>query len=391
MPIGFLADGKTLLTLFGGNAGSSAIKFWDLESRTQRLAIPAPLLATAALSHDGTGLATFQWGRPVILWDTATGKKQIEFPEQCGVRALSFSPDGTKLAAGSEMRTVTVWDVKTAHRLVQDVHLDHVWSVAFSPDGKMLASATLGGAIKLWDMTPAEEATTISVVATALQFSEDGKSLLVGNSGPTQLIDVETGTEIALLPASDVIAFSADGSMLARRAGPDRITVQDVRGGSEVANLPLPQLPEGRPCFTLSRNGKLLAAFNPWRADNTVKLWNIATQQLRTLKIAPPESNRNSVLCLEFSPDGKLLAAGFQFQWVTVWDVESGQVKLQFSQNPAMMNVVSLTFSPDSQALAVGTDVGTVTLWQVETGKRLAAFKGHTNPESIHWPSRGTA
>src|SRR4029079_14515625 len=122
-----------------------------------------------------------------------------------------------------------------------------------------------------------------------------------------------------------------------------------------------------------------LATSFAWRGDNIVTLWDVATQQSRKLVLDPPESNRLSVVCSEFSPDGKLLAAGFQFQWVTLWDVATGKVKLQFSQKPSMMNVRCVAFSPHGEWLAVGTDNGSVTLWEIETGKRLVAFRGHTS------------
>src|SRR5215510_12154997 len=107
-------------------------------------------------------------------------------------------------------------------------------------------------------------------------------------------------------------------------------------------------------------------------------LWDAATQQSRTLSVQPPAGNLLSVMCFDFSPDGKLLAAGFHFQWVTVWDVTTGEVKLEFRQPPAMMDVHAVAFSPNGKALAVGTHTGGVTLWDVETGKQIVAFRGHT-------------
>jgi WD40 repeat protein/serine/threonine protein kinase/tetratricopeptide (TPR) repeat protein len=376
--IGFLADGKTLVTLTHRHLASSEIQFWDVETGTRRLAIPLPGLFSAALSPDGTQLATSSMSTPLRVWDTATGKQQTTFPEQYVARGLAFSPDGKKLATGSEMRTVTVWDVQTGRRLVQDTHLDPVWSVAFSPDGKKLASSTLGGAIKVWDMAPPEEATTIPTAGGAsLRFSPDGRTLLVGSPGPTKLVDVAAGKEVAVLPASGMTTISADANVLAGLAGADRGTVWEVRTGREIANMPFPH---GRTNLTLSPDGKRLAEFYPWSDDNKLKLWDVATQQARILTSDPQRLNRvGSVASAEFSPDGKMLAAGLQFQWVTVWDVTTGEVKLQFSpQKPAMMNFISLAFSPDNKALAVGTDVGAVTLWEVETGMRVASFKGHT-------------
>jgi WD40 repeat protein len=398
--IGFLADGKTLVTRTGEFSDRSEIRFWDVESGERRSTIPLPRLHTAVLSRDGTKLAasSITPGASVTVWDTATGKQLTALVGQ-GLPRIAFSPDGKRLACGGDDRTVTLWELETGRRLGQDVHVDPVWGVAFSPDGKMLASSTLGGAIQLWDMTPAEETTTIPSVANAkLQFALDGRTLLVAGSGPTKLIDVAAGKEMAVIAAEHVNAISADANVLVGRAGADQsenilaraphdaapwlAILWDVRAGREISTLTLPRLAGSYSGLTLSPDGKLLATFYPWggdSGDNTVKLWNVATRQPRTLKPDPPESNRLSVLCAEFSPDGKLLAAGYQFQWVTVWDVATGKVKLQFSQKPAMMNVHSLAFSPDHKALAVGTDVGAVTLWEVETGKRLASFKGHTS------------
>lgn len=130
--------------------------------------------------------------------------------------------------------------------------------------------------------------------------------------------------------------------------------------------------------FTLSPDGKTLAGHCRWRNLNTVTIWDVATQQAKVLEHTTPASNRLSVLCTEFSPDGKLLAAGFQFQWVIVWEVATGKVKLQFSQKPSMMNVHSVAFSPDGKALAAGTNLGAVTIWDIDTGMRLVSLRGHT-------------
>jgi eukaryotic-like serine/threonine-protein kinase len=378
--VGFLPDGKTLVTETSRFQGGSEVQFWNLQTKAQRLSIPAPRLTTTALSRDGKRVATADLGEAVKVWDTATGKQQISFSDQGGfTRALAFSPDGKKLAAGGESRTVFIWDLETGRRLGQEVHRDPVWAVAFSTDGKTLASSTVGGAIKLWDMTLPEQATTIPIPGdvSAMGFSLDGRTLIVGNNGATKVFDVTTGQENAVLPMVGVAAISADGTALAGGGGQDSKIVWDVRTGRQIGSIP--RIKDRSPGLALSQDGKTLASYYSWGADNTVNLQDVDTQQTRTLKPEPPQSNRLSVLCAAFSADGKLLAAGFQFQWVTVWEVATGKVKLAFTQPPSMMNVYSLAFSPDDKALAVGTDVGTVTLWEVETGKLLASCKGHTN------------
>ncbi len=371
--IGFFPDGKTIATMAGQFTNSGEVRTWDVDSGERRLTIPVRYLATAELSADGTRIATSAQ-QITKVWDTASGEMRLDFQTQSEARGLAFSPDGTRLATGLEDRRVIVWDIQTGETLGQDVHLDPVWSVAFSPDGKTLASSTLSGDIKLWDMTPLEETASIPIVGVScLRFSQDGRTLLVGNPGLTKVIDVAAGKEVAVLPLGGVMAISADANSLAGPADSELGTTWDVRAGCALARFALPRPPESPPGLSLSPDGKRVATYYKHRGDNTIKLWNLDTLPARTLT-----GPLVSVNCAEFSPDGKLLAAGSQFQWVTVWDLATGQVKLQFAQGPAMVEVLSLAFSPDCQALAVGTHIGTVTLWEVATGRQLADFGGHT-------------
>jgi WD40 repeat protein len=375
--VGLCPDGKTLVRQAATFTDAAAIEVWDLESRKERLRIPVPGLGYAALSPDGKQVATAS-GEQVTLWDTATGKQQALISQKGAVRALAFSPDGKLLACGTDHRTVAVWSLETRQKLVQDAHLDRVWALAFSPDSKTLASATLSGAIKLWDMTRAEEATTItqSGGVKVLGFSPDSKKMLVAGDGPAKFFDVNSGKEISDLALADAVAASADGNRLARWAGKNRLAIWDLQTRREIGTLPVGSISGA----ALSPDGKMLATCDSWWGDKTVKLWYIATQQARTLKPSPAEKDQYSVVCTTFSADGKLLAAGFQVCWVTIWDAVTGKMKTQFPALPkTQADVLSVAFSPDRKLLAVGTNVGTVTLWQIETGKLVATMEGHTN------------
>jgi WD40 repeat protein/serine/threonine protein kinase len=373
--IGFLRDGNTLVTMTG-QYGSGMIHFWDVASRREGITISVPNLTCATLAAESARLATSSFTDPLALWDTITGQHlETHAKPACAARVMTFSTDGKRIAAADENRLVTVWELDTGRTLAQDVHLDQVRGVAFSPDGKTLASSTLGGGIHLWDMMPAEEATTIPNGAdtTLLGFSRDGASIYLGGSGATKRVQIATGELTVDSSARSILAASADGRVLAGLASDGKATVWDLRAGREAASLAV-----GRATGTaVSPDGKSVATYHSWAEDKSVKLWDVATHRQTTLRFEPPAHSRKSVLCATFSPDGMLLAAGYQFQWVTVWDLATGRVNQQFAQPPAMLFVVSLAFSPDSKMLAVGTSVGNVTLWDLQTGKRLAACKGH--------------
>src|SRR5262249_52439047 len=153
------------------------------------------------------------------------------------------------------------------------------------------ASGTLGGAVNLWDLTTAKEATTLFVEGLLSgRFAPDGKTLLVGNQGRTKILDVATGKEIAVLPASTVVAISADANMLAAKAKGDDYALWDLRAGRQVATIPVPQVSAALPRLTLSPDGKMLAGTYRWVAHNTVTLWDVVARQSRVLKPPPPEA-----------------------------------------------------------------------------------------------------
>jgi WD domain, G-beta repeat len=67
-------------------------------------------------------------------------------------------------------------------------------------------------------------------------------------------------------------------------------------------------------CLAFSPEGKLLAA---GCKDGTIRWWETATGR----ELRPLGDSQNSVLCLAFSPDGKSLAAGNGNTSILVWDV----------------------------------------------------------------------
>ncbi|MCH8148510.1 MAG: WD40 repeat domain-containing protein [Planctomycetes bacterium] len=86
-----------------------------------------------------------------------------------------------------------------------------------------------------------------------------------------------------------------------------------------------------------------------------------------------------SVLCLEFSPDGGLLAAAASRKSrgeLVVWEVDKWKPRFRHSEAVAFRRVA---FSPDGRMLALSRLAPELKLLDVENGKLLRQLKGHTD------------
>src|SRR5260370_29679915 len=91
--------------------------------------------------------------------------------------------------------------------------------------------------------------------------------------------------------------------------------------------------------LAISPDGKTLASGS---ADNSVKLWDVATgQNTTTLKEEAPYLWRS----VAFSPDGKTLASGGFFNKIILWDdgTRNGTILIvNMRQTPKPMHVIRL-------------------------------------------------
>jgi WD40 repeat protein len=237
-------------------------------------------------------------------------------------------------------------------------HTFDVQVVALSPDGKALASGggdTRGGELKVWDAATGKEVATLPGYRDslfALAFSPDGK-LLASADGRYQvrLWDVATAREVATFKNgpgwSHALALSPDGKRLAA-AGDTEVRVWELPGGKEVASFRR-EVRSMRPAF--SRDLKTLASPNYQEID----LWDVAAGKERLVL----SEQRGPVRCVDFSADGKVLAAASAVNTgashyrgeVKLWDVTTG--KERATMPGPFGDAFALALSPDGKSLAV--------------------------------------
>ena len=104
-----------------------------------------------------------------------------------------------------------------------------------------------------------------------------------------------------------------------------------------------------------SRNW-LLASGNH---DGSICLWRRNQKKPIYLR-----GDKNSVLSLAFSPDGKILASASKEKTMRLWDIESQKNLAIYRDYSSSVNAVS--FSPDGKKLASGDDDGNIYIWPIK-------------------------
>jgi WD40 repeat protein len=134
-------------------------------------------------------------------------------------------------------------------------------------------------------------------------------------------------------------------------------------------------------CVAFSRDGKLLAAGD---TNGDIRLWQVADAQ----PILTFSGHTDWVWSVAWSPDGRTLASGSEDQTVRIWDVDTGMLLQTLLGHTSQ--VWSVRWSPDGKTLASSSADQTVKLWDVCTAQALKTVQGHTQwIWSVAWSPDG--
>lgn len=249
------------------------------------------------------------------------------------VRAVDLSPDGRDIAFACDDGSVRIWHNRNPQRItVLRGHLGYVRSVRYHPqDGNRLVSSGIDGSVNVWNVRGAYGIFwTIAVMPGAVHriaVDPSGRLGAYGDaSGTVRIRDIERGAQQA--------AF---------------------HGHSDYVST-----------VNFSRDGQLLASGS---YDGMVMLWDF-NQKVR-LQAFPFGAVVNKV---EFSPDGRTVAACGDLRWIKEWQVADG---LPRPGLPALSYVYDIAYCPSSPLLAAGDVKGEITVWDLETRKPVRGWRGH--------------
>jgi WD40 repeat protein len=350
----------------------------------------------ATLSSDGDALLVSEQDvesdatrAPLRLWRVSTRKSvAVEATRTERLMRMVLSAHGRWLALDDERHTVALVDGATGKIVARFAPPPvagfpaSTHTLVFSPDESLLAQSLSDGRTTVWHVPDGRVAMTLQ--ASALAFSEDGKTLVLGGAegGAPWLRDFASGAETRLSASTSkvsTIAIANDGSALFAGGADGPVRQWDLTTGEVTHSFSCP--PEA-PAYSVAASpaAPLLAV---GCNDGSVTLWNRITGE-RVAAVLPAVSGNFPMTGVMFAPGGEagLVLASVRSE-IVVWDIASRSIRRRLQLPPGSApptdlspqlaadmynNVKTMAVDPSGRLLAVGRQAE-VSLWDLESGQ----------------------
>jgi WD40 repeat protein len=379
-----------------------------------------PVLCVA-FSPDGQHLVSGNRGGARLLrWGVEGQRLQAEgelADRGFGFNAAAFSPDGRTLAAGfslliyrkvregegvityREEGFIRFWDVGEEEwkaRGTLPSHPGKVSCLAFAPNGRVLASGgavryvrsgagpvEVGDRVRLWDLAknpPSERDTPREGILSGSRLIGHGLLLSTGADETMRLWDLK-GPRPLLLGSLGRIDPHQEKSFA--RASGDGRTCELIRSGRAEAACTYWDIASETPRLKGTIRGKGQGSLHvvtdsrmhrlaSWEDGGwNLRLWDLSGATLREQAVL--EAGGGVVAEVQFSPDGRWLAACCLDGAVHLWDLSGPSVKHRVILVAKKCREGSLHFRSDSRTLLAGGNAGRVYRWDL-TGPEVRAL-----------------
>jgi serine/threonine protein kinase/WD40 repeat protein len=331
------------------------------------------------------------------LLDVATGIATSQPAAGFSNGGQAFSADGRFIVTASDDGFPRLWETKTGRLFAEATVQQHgAFCVAPSPDGTQVVLGTDAGAILRFRVGRGAARPLVLPphhspdIHRPPLFEEGSTRLLWFQEGHAVVLDVASGREVAggfAYPPADLPELQTPLTIVESR--PDRrfFVIQDWAGqrpskvwentGAGIRRVGILQGDSGavagfgyyRSIF--SPKGDLFARKNKGLGE--IGVWNLHTGARVGPGCSYLDKHISAYQCMDFSPDGKRLAAGTEEGKVVVWDVATGQVAIVLPMQPDTP-CTSVQFSPDGARLLTTDGQAQARLWNAATGEPCSAL-----------------
>jgi WD40 repeat protein len=289
-------------------------------------------IRSVAYSPDGALIAA-GIGSEVRLYDARDGSLVSGIEKDSSVEDIAFSPDGSLIGAGQVMYGVRISQVADGS-LVSQIRMaetSYDYRLAFNPRGGFVATGGGDRVVEIWRLADGGLAAGLEVEdadeITALRYSPDGSLIAAGYwdgmvrlwQSPELILRFVLDTENHLV---DSVVISPDNQYLAVSAG---------HGGCCERDLLLFRIADGSSVsFSMGFDGRVFGVdFSQdgrWMAassnDGLVRVWQTSGwEQVLTFEHEPGDDGLNWITRLAFSPDGSKLITATWSGELYLWEL----------------------------------------------------------------------
>jgi WD40 repeat protein len=370
------------------------VRVWNAATGAEIFQIPLQASGSVlAFNRDGNYLLSGDESGAINIWDISVmpaPENYIQFNN--GIAGnVKYSPSDDWIVASDENR---VWlqnpeqlSDLTARPEGEPIleFKSNVKDILFSPDSKLLGIVTEGNEVATYEIENLSLKTLkVSSPIQSIAFSPDSLQFVTGDAeGKVQAWQVNNTEFIENLRDGNSKVFSmAASSQLLAVGLTDKIIIVDMNSGQ---TLPEIESPGDHQLVAFGADGSLLASSN---SSDQINIWKY--QNGASTRVAP--TIQEQIFSLAFNPTGKLLAVGAASN-VYLIDTSTGE---EVARIPHADNVNGVSFSADGNILATASskviqfwDVTKIQLQRIKKGDliRIACSRLPKNFSDAQWSS----